>query len=110
MIRIGLRDAKGHFRRFVMSIIAIALGVAFVVGSFCFREMLNNQTEQMMATTADHAVYVRGPDRTSTDHGPSPGAPSSMDDSNQISSVLVTTTTTVNGRPSSVTSSSLTPL
>lgn len=41
MFRIGLRDTKAHFRRFIMSIIAIALGVSFVVGSFCFREMLN---------------------------------------------------------------------
>ena len=60
MIRIGLRDARSHFGRFVMSIIAIALGVSFVVGSFCFREMLNNQVSQMMSTNADHDVYVRG--------------------------------------------------
>lgn len=44
MIKIGLRDARAHFGRFVMSIIAIALGVSFVVGSFCFREMMNNQS------------------------------------------------------------------
>ena len=43
-----------------MSIVAIALGVSFVVGSFCFREMLNNQVSQMMSTNADHDVYVRG--------------------------------------------------
>lgn len=36
--------ARAHFGRFVMSIIAIALGVSFVVGSFCFREMMNNQS------------------------------------------------------------------
>lgn len=107
MIRIGLRDAKGHFRRFVMSIIAIALGVAFVVGSFCFREMLNNQTEQMMATNADHDVYVRGTDRTSTDQGSSTGATSSTDAYNQISSDLVTTITKVHGVTSAVTSESL---
>ena len=32
MIRIGLRDARSHFGRFIMSIVAIALGVSFVVG------------------------------------------------------------------------------
>ena len=37
MIRIGLRDARSHFGRFIMSIGAIALGVSFVGGSFCFR-------------------------------------------------------------------------
>ena len=56
MIRIGLRDARSHFGRFIMSIVAIALGVSFVVGSFCFREMLNNQVSQMMSTNADHDV------------------------------------------------------
>ncbi|MBT1175512.1 ABC transporter permease [Bifidobacterium sp. LC6] len=60
MIRIGLRDARAHFGRFVMSIIAIALGVSFVVGSFCFREMMNNQVDQMMASNSDADVYVRG--------------------------------------------------
>ncbi len=43
-----------------MSIIAIALGVAFVVGSFCFREMLNDQVSQMMGSNSDADVYVRG--------------------------------------------------
>ena len=56
MIRVGLRDARAHFSRFLLSIIAIALGVSFVVGSFCFREMLNNQVDEMMATNADHDV------------------------------------------------------
>lgn len=60
MINIGLRDARAHFGRFIMSIIAIALGVSFVVGSFCFREMMNNQVSDMMGTSADHDVYVRG--------------------------------------------------
>lgn len=60
MFRIGLRDTKAHFRRFIMSIIAIALGVAFVVGSFCFREMLNDQVAQMMGSNSDADVYVRG--------------------------------------------------
>ncbi|KOA55018.1 ABC transporter permease [Bifidobacterium animalis] len=60
MFRIGLRDTKAHFRRFIMSIIAIALGVSFVVGSFCFREMLNDQVSQMMGSNSDADVYVRG--------------------------------------------------
>ena len=63
MIRIGLRDARAHFPRFIMSIIAIALGVSFVIGAFAFREMLNNQVQEMMASNADHDVYVRGTDK-----------------------------------------------
>ena len=60
MIRIGLRDARAHFPRFIMSIIAIALGVSFVVGSFCFRAMMNDQVDQMLGSNTDHDVYVRG--------------------------------------------------
>ncbi|NEG54425.1 ABC transporter permease [Bifidobacterium platyrrhinorum] len=60
MIRIGLRDARAHLPRFVMSIIAIALGVSFVVGSFCFREMMNDQVDQMLGSNTDADVYVRG--------------------------------------------------
>ena len=67
MIKIGLRDARAHFGRFVMSIIAIALGVSFVVGSFCFREMMNNQVSDMMGTSADHDVYVRGSKEVKSD-------------------------------------------
>ena len=60
MIRVSLRDARAHFPRFIMSLIAIALGVSFVVGSFCFRAMLNNQIDQMLGSNSDHDVYVRG--------------------------------------------------
>lgn len=69
MIRIGIRDARVHFRRFLMSIVAIALGVAFVVGSFCFRGMLNNQVADMMGTNTDADVYVHGAtDQTNEDN------------------------------------------
>ena len=85
MIRVGLRDARAHFSRFIMSIIAIALGVSFVVGSFCFREMLNNQVDQMMGSNADHDVYVRGSQEQKSD-----------DDSDSASISLSTTTNTYN--------------
>ena len=71
MFRIGLRDTKAHFRRFIMSIIAIALGVAFVVGSFCFREMLNDQVAQMMGSNSDADVYVRGATEQKKENGDS---------------------------------------
>ncbi|MCI1636049.1 ABC transporter permease [Bifidobacterium sp.] len=67
MIKIGLREARSHFSRFVMSMIAIALGVGFVVGSFCFREMLNNQVDQMMSSNMDADVYIRGNKAVSDD-------------------------------------------
>ena len=94
MIRVGLRDARAHFSRFLLSIVAIALGVSFVVGSFCFREMLNNQVDEMMATNADHDVYVRGTekqqdgDQDSSDSGSSSGTTAYNDIDTSLVSVI----------------------
>ncbi|MBT1172166.1 ABC transporter permease [Bifidobacterium sp. MA2] len=94
MIRIGLRDARAHFPRFVMSIIAIALGVSFVVGSFCFREMMNDQVDQMLGSNTDHDVYVRGTtekkdDASGTASTGSSGSSSSLRTYNDVDDSLV---------------------
>lgn len=65
MFTIGLRDASSHFSRFLMSIIAIALGVAFVVGSFSFRNMLEDQMNAAFATSSEGDVYIRGAQKQS---------------------------------------------
>lgn len=95
MIRIGLRDARAHMGRFIMSIIAIMLGVSFVVGSFCFRDMLNNQVSQMMATNADADVYVRGATEQHNDKSIGTDS-SSSSDSGASSSLTGNTSTTYN--------------
>ena len=97
MIKIGLRDARAHFGRFVMSIIAIALGVSFVVGSFCFREMMNNQVSDMMGTSADHDVYVRGSKEVKSDSSGLMAASSSSKTYNTINVDLASTIGDVKG-------------
>ena len=97
MIKIGLRDARAHFGRFVMSIIAIALGVSFVVGSFCFREMMNNQVSDMMGTSADHDVYVRGSKEVKSDSSGLMAASSSSKTYNTINVDLASTIGDVRG-------------
>ena len=97
MIKIGLRDARAHFGRFVMSIIAIALGVSFVVGSFCFREMMNNQVSDMMGTSADHDVYVRGSKEVKSDPSGLMAASSSSKTYNTINVDLASTIGDVKG-------------
>lgn len=97
MIKIGLRDARAHFGRFVMSIIAIALGVSFVVGSFCFREMMNNQVSDMMGTSADHDVYVRGSKEVRSDSSELMAASSSSKTYNTINVDLASTIGDVKG-------------
>lgn len=95
MFKIGLRDTKAHFRRFIMSIIAIALGVAFVVGSFCFREMLNDQVAQMMGSNSDADVYVRGATEQKKDGEDSFGSYNSS--YNEISTDVITDIEKVDG-------------
>lgn len=95
MIRIGLRDARSHFGRFAMSIVAIMLGVAFVVGSFCFRAMLDNQVSQMMSTNMDHDVYVRG--ATETSGGSSSSGLSTVSTSKTYNSIDLTLVATIRG-------------
>lgn len=97
MIKIGLRDARAHFGRFVMSIIAIALGVSFVVGSFCFREMMNNQVSDMMGTSADHDIYVRGSKEVKSDSSGLMAASSSSKTYNTINVDLASTIGDVKG-------------
>lgn len=98
MIRIGLRDAKAHFHRLVMSIIAIALGVSFVVGSFCFRSMLNDQVMQLMGANSDHDVYVRGATEEQNDSPFATSGPISSGTSyNKIDTSLVTQIEQVKG-------------
>lgn len=97
MIKIGLRDARAHFRRFIMSIIAIALGVAFVIGSFCFRAMLDNQISDMMASNSDADVYVRGSVKQESNDDEQTNQESNSDTFNLISPNVIDDITNVTG-------------
>ncbi|MFJ4231575.1 ABC transporter permease [Cellulosimicrobium cellulans] len=60
MIRVALRGVRAHVVRFVLSVLAVTLGVAFVVGTFAFRGMLSSTFDDIIATTLTAHVYVRG--------------------------------------------------
>ncbi|SDS88884.1 putative ABC transport system permease protein [Paraoerskovia marina] len=60
MIRVALRGVRAHLVRFVLSVLAVTLGVAFVVGSFAFRSVLSATFEDIIATTVVADTYVRG--------------------------------------------------
>ncbi|UKJ63734.1 ABC transporter permease [Cellulosimicrobium cellulans] len=60
MIRVALRGVRAHVVRFVLSVLAVTLGVAFVVGTFAFRGMLSSTFDDIIATTLTADVYVRG--------------------------------------------------
>ena len=60
MLTISLRGFRAHLTRYMMSLVAIALGVSFVVASFCLRALMDGQVSSMLETNAAADVYVTG--------------------------------------------------
>lgn len=67
MGRIGLRSVRAHAARFVMSVLAVALGVAFVTGTFALREMLSTTFDELVNASSTADAYVRLPDESMSD-------------------------------------------
>lgn len=61
MNRIALRSVRAHAARFVMSVLAVALGVAFVSGTFALREMLSSTFDELVGASSTADAYVRLP-------------------------------------------------
>ena len=60
MVRVALRGVRAHLVRFCLSVLAVALGVAFVAGTFALRTMLGSTFTDIVATTTLGDAYVRG--------------------------------------------------
>jgi putative ABC transport system permease protein len=60
VIRVALRGIRAHVVRFALSVLAVALGVAFVAGTFALRSMLSSTFSDIVATTTLGDAYVRG--------------------------------------------------
>ncbi|RHA40071.1 ABC transporter permease [Cellulomonas rhizosphaerae] len=60
MGRVALRGIRAHLVRFFLSVLAVALGVAFVAGTFALRTMLGSTFTDIVATTTLGDAYVRG--------------------------------------------------
>ena len=69
MIRVALRGVREHFVRFSLSVLAVTIGVAFVVGTFAFRSMLAGTFDAIIETTVNADVYVRGDRTVETEQG-----------------------------------------
>jgi len=67
MGRIGIRAVTSHAGRFVMSVLAVALGVAFVTGTFALRHMLSSTFDEIVNAAATADAYVRTADGNPTD-------------------------------------------
>lgn len=62
MLRLILRDATANAPRYLLSILAVVLGVSFVSGTFALRAMLSDTFTSLVEDTAPADVYVQGAD------------------------------------------------
>ncbi|MBO3101288.1 ABC transporter permease [Cellulomonas fengjieae] len=70
MVRVALRGVRAHLVRFCLSVLAVALGVAFVAGTFALRTMLGSTFTDIVATTTLGDAYVRGAESAGGTGGP----------------------------------------
>ncbi len=69
MGRVALRGIRAHLVRFLMSLLAVALGISFIAGTFSLNGMLSATFTGIVDSTMRGDAYVRGAEgsiRTST--------------------------------------------
>lgn len=59
MGRVALRGIRAHLVRFVLSLLAVALGVAFVAGTFSLRTMMSSTFDGIVDAAAPADAYLR---------------------------------------------------
>ncbi|GIG37665.1 ABC transporter permease [Cellulomonas pakistanensis] len=59
MLRVALRGIRAHVVRFLLSLLAVALGVAFVAGTFSLRTMMSSTFDGIVDAGAPGDAYVR---------------------------------------------------
>ncbi len=64
MGRVALRGIRAHLVRFILSVLAVTLGVAFVAGTFSLRTMLSSTFTGIVDTSMPADAYVRGAELT----------------------------------------------
>lgn len=76
MLRVALREIRAHLVRFALSVLAVALAIAFVTGTFSLRAMLADTFGSIIASTTQGDLYLRGATAVDDDAtGPPSGAP-----------------------------------
>ena len=62
MRRVALRTVRAHLVKFALSVLAVALGVAFVSGTFSLRAMMSATFDELVTGTTVADTYVRSAD------------------------------------------------
>ena len=60
MTRVALRGIRAHVIQFLLSVLAVALGVAFVAGTFSLRTMMSSTFSGIVERSTVGDAYVRG--------------------------------------------------
>lgn len=60
MTRVALRGIRSHLGRFLLSVLAVMLGVAFVAGTFALRSMMSSTFTDIVETSTVGDAYLRG--------------------------------------------------
>ena len=94
MRRVALRGIRAHLVRFVLSVLAVTLGVAFVAGTFSLRAMLSATFNEIVQSSLTGDVYVRGSQPAGSSH---PTSAVAGDPRNAIPLALVDTVAAVDG-------------
>ncbi len=71
MLRLALRSARAHWRRFVLTATAVVVGVAFVVAAFVLTDSLAQSIRNLLGDTAGRSDFVV---RSATGSTGGPGA------------------------------------
>jgi len=66
MGRVALRGIRAHLVRFLLSVLAVTLGVAFVAGTFSLRTMLSSTFTGIIDSSMLGDAYVRGSEPASS--------------------------------------------
>lgn len=59
MLRVAVRGIRAHLVRFLLSLLAVALGVAFVAGTFSLRTMMSSTFDGIVDAGTPGDAYVR---------------------------------------------------
>lgn len=89
MIRVSLRGIRARLGRFLLAVLAVALGVGFVAGTFSLRAVLADTFNGIVDAAADADAYLRSSTTTGEDDstGTSTRAPVSVALAEEISHV-----------------------
>lgn len=60
LIRISWREVKEGFTKFLLTLLSVSLGVAFLTGTLALRDTLANTFNSIVTASITNDVYVRG--------------------------------------------------